>query len=291
MPRPPRSLPDSLDDSFRIGDAVRAGVTLGRLRALDLERPFRGVRTKRIIEAYAADEDESPLTIDRETRRAVMRRVRAYALVMPPNAFFAGRTAAVAQRLPVEHDPGADLCVAMHSPARGLRGGGIRGIKVSPNLASVRMVEDLRVTSPASTWAMLAGELSQRELVVLGDAIVRVPRDATGRPQPGLRLASIDQLRLAARAPWRRRRALLEAALQQIRVGSMSPLETDFRLGAAAEGLPEPELDVEIREAGGRLLGISDAVYREQRTIVEVEGDHHRTTRAQWNRDIEKYAA
>jgi hypothetical protein len=71
----------------------------------------------------------------------------------------------------------------------------------------------------------------------------------------------------------------------------MSPLETDFRLGASAVGLPEPDLDVEIRDHAGHRLGISDAVYPAYRTVVEVEGDHHRTARSQWNRDIEKYAA
>ena len=38
-------------------------------------------------------------------------------------------------------------------------------------------------------------------------------------------------------------------------------------------------------------IGITEFVYRRQRVVVEVEGDHHRTSRAQWNRDIDKYAA
>jgi len=72
----------------------------------------------------------------------------------------------------------------------------------------------------------------------------------------------------------------------------MSPLETDTRLETRAAGLPESELDVEIRAAaGGRLLGISDMHYRAYRVLVEVEGDHHRTDPAQWARDIEKLAA
>lgn len=74
-------------------------------------------------------------------------------------------------------------------------------------------------------------------------------------------------------------------------MGSASPLETDYRLAAEDAGLPECELDVEIRDSSGRLLGICDAVYAAQRVIVEIEGDHHRTDRTQWDRDIEKYAA
>ena len=55
--------------------------------------------------------------------------------------------------------------------------------------------------------------------------------------------------------------------------------------------MPPADLDVEIRDASGRLLGISEFAYRERRVVVEIEGDHHRTSRAQWNRDLDKYAA
>lgn len=71
----------------------------------------------------------------------------------------------------------------------------------------------------------------------------------------------------------------------------MSALETDFRLLAQACGLPQPELDVEVRDAAGIRIGIGDLAYLQFRTIVEVEGDHHRTSRAQWQRDLEKHAA
>lgn len=290
MGRPPNPLPPALSAAFTVVDARSFGVTAGRLRATDLDRPFHGVRLQ-----SAASRDQlgevRVLGEDIEVRRAVMRRATAYSLIMPDGAFFAARTAAVILGLPVAHDPTADLCVAVHSPGRGLRAKGVRGVKVSPALASLRVVDGLPVSSPASTWAMLPDELDLRRLIVVGDALVRIPRDAKGRPQPGLRLASIGQLRRAAEVPWRRGRPLLDEALDHIRVGSMSPLETDFRLAAVAAGLPEPDLDVEVRNAGGRLLGISDAVYAEYRTVVEVEGDHHRTTRMQWHRDIEKYAA
>ncbi|MNT96280.1 hypothetical protein D3C72_2383360 [compost metagenome] len=37
-------------------------------------------------------------------------------------------------------------------------------------------------------------------------------------------------------------------------------------------------------------MGISELVYRDQRLVVEIEGDHHRVDRKQWDRDIDKYA-
>jgi very-short-patch-repair endonuclease len=48
---------------------------------------------------------------------------------------------------------------------------------------------------------------------------------------------------------------------------------------------------MEIRDGRGILLGISEIVYPHYRVVVEVEGDHHRTSRAQWNRDLDKYDA
>ena len=45
----------------------------------------------------------------------------------------------------------------------------------------VDIIEGLRVASPASCWAMLGGELSERDLVRLGDAIVCIPRGPGGQ--------------------------------------------------------------------------------------------------------------
>jgi hypothetical protein len=236
--------------------------------------------------AAPSPNDHAQLARDRMLRARVLRDARAYAEVMAPHAFFAARTAAVLYGLPVWH--GAELDVAVFTPARAPRRVGIRGRKMTPGFVSVRMLEGLRLVTPVSSWAMLGTELSERDLIRLGDAIVKVPRGAGGRPRPDLQLATFDELRSAALEPGRPGRMRLLRALAHIRVGSMSPLETDTRLETCAAGLPESELDVEIRAAaGGRLLGISDMRYRAYRVLVEVEGDHHRTDPAQWARDIE----
>lgn len=218
-----------------------------------------------------------------------MRRARAYGLIMSTESFFIGRTAAVILGAPLEHT--GDLDVGVFAPARAPRRRGIRAMKLARGLAAVLSHDGLRVTSPATTWAMLAGELSIRQLVHIGDAFVRVPRDGRGHHQPAMALTTIELLRRAALAPRRRERAKLLAALALVRVGSASPLESDFRIDAARAGLPEPELDVEIFADHGRRIGISEVVFPRFRTVVEIEGDHHRTSRAQWHRDIEKYAA
>ncbi|HYP73990.1 MAG TPA: hypothetical protein VEP72_07835, partial [Microbacterium sp.] len=236
--------------------------------------------------------DHAPLALDRARRGALIARVEAYEIVRPPHAFYAGRTAIALYDRLFDDDPcEARLDVAVLAPARAPRMKGVRGIQLAPHLVTVRIVDGRPVASPASVWAQLAGELDVVGLVRLGDALVRVPRGDRGVPQPAKQLATIAQLKAAADARGRRGRARLHEALALIRVGSMSTLETDFHLAARACGLPEPELDVEIRGAGGRLVGIADALYREYAVIVEVEGQHHRTNAAQWERDIEKHAA
>lgn len=287
MPIAPRPLPPDLADAFTCRAALAAGATPRRLRARDLETPFRGVRLR--PPSSAEIEDAGPLALDRAVRADVLRRAGAYALLMPPAAFFVGATAGVILGLGVPHGP--KLCVGVPPPHRAPRRTGIHGVKLAPSQARIIERDGLRLTDTASTWATLAGRLGERDLVRVGDAAVRVPRDDRGRHRTEARLATIDDLRAAALVPGRRHRAALLRALDRVRVGSMSPLETDFRLDAEDAGLPEPELDVAIRTESGRLLGISDLVYPGYRTVVEVEGDHHRTMRQQWNRDIEKYAA
>ena len=255
-----------------------------------MESPFHGVRARRLdATSQDAEESDEPLALDRAVQRRVLRDARAYAAVMPPGAMFVGRTAAVLFGLPVAHRDVLD--VGAVAPVRAPRARGVRGVKVEQHLVSMRLLDGLPVSCPASTWAMLGRELSVRDLIIAGDAVVCIPRGRHGVPLPGARLATIEQLEDAASAGPRRGAPRLRAALADIRAGSMSPPETAYRLDAAAAGLPTPDLDVEVRDANGRLLGISEVVYSRWRVIVELEGDHHRTSRQQWLRDLDKYAA
>ena len=289
MPAPPRPLPPSLDTVFSYAAAREAEASARRMRARDLEAPHRGVRRRVDTDAAPPALDTAPLARDRATRARVLRDARGYAVIMPTPAFFAGRTAAILYGLPVP--PGPELDVAVVPPTRAPRVRGVRARTLRAGYASVRTLDGLRVASPASAWAMLGSELSERELVRMGDAIVRIPRDDRGRPRPELRLATLDELLAALEVGRRTGAPRLRRALARIRVGAMSPLETDARLNVTDAGLPEPELDVEIRDSGRRLLGIADGRWMRYRVLIEVEGDHHRTDRRQWTRDIEKHAA
>lgn len=288
MPHP-SPLPDELGTAFGYPHARALGVTPRRLRARDLISPHRGVRL--LPHADPEPDDDTPGAADRRLRRELLHRIRGYESVRHPRAFYAGRTALALRLLPYAGD-GTVLCVGTFTPDRPPRMIGVDGVKLSAQLATITEFEGLPVTSPASTWAMLASALSERQLTILADAIVRIPRGEGGVREPERQLASLEQLQSAAMAPHRRQRPKLLRALSRARVGSMSVLESEYRLAAEDAGLPEPELDVEIRDEHGRLLGIADILYRKGvRVIVEVEGDQHRTSRRQWNRDLDKYAA
>jgi hypothetical protein len=264
------------------------------MRAHDLSAPFRGVRRTAEFaarRAAEADEDDAPYAAFRTRREQLIDDARAYREVMPDGSFFCGATAAIiGYDAPVRHPSRLD--VAVIAPQRAPRAKGIRGRKVAPHLAAVTESDGLPMTTAASTWAMLGRELNLRELVEVGDALVQIPRDDYGRQHPELVHATIAELAAeVAAGPRPPSTKKLREALELVRVGSSSVLETDFRLDAAAAGLPDAALDMEIRDGRGILLGISEIVYPHYRVVVEVEGDHHRTSRAQWNRDLDKYDA
>jgi hypothetical protein len=239
-------------------------------------------------DASPDEEDGTPFARDRRIRSAVQESAHLYATVMPAGSFFCGRTAAVLLGAPLDH--GRNLEVAVPAPRRAPRARGIQGRTVAPHLVEVQTRGGLRITSPATTWAMLGRDLNERELVVLGDALVRAPRDRWGELHPELSLASPEQLRSALDlGPRPRATSRLVTALDRIRAGSASPLETEYRLDAENQGLPEPVLDMPIHDVRGRRLGISEVVYPQFRTVAEIEGDHHRVSQRQWDRDLAKY--
>lgn len=292
MARHPSLLPDALGDVFTQEQARAAGLSARRLRARDIDRPYRGLLAVRRDADEDGDEDAwdaAPFARDRAQREEMLQRAHQYRILMLGTACFTGRTAAAIWGLPV--DCSGDLEVSVPAPQRAPRRRGIRGRQLARHLVTVQMAEGLPVASPASTWGMLAGELTVRELVHLGDAIIRIPRDEFGRRHEELRIGTLDDLGRVIDAGPRRGTKKLQQAYGMLRVGSASPLESDYRMDAQADGLPEPELDVEIHGSRGRLLGITEVAYQEYGVLVEIEGDHHRTSREQWIRDIDKYTA
>ncbi|WP_396658868.1 hypothetical protein [Microbacterium sp.] len=312
MPRSPRPLPGSLPAAFSVSAARAVGVTVRRLRHPTLAAPFRGARHRPPhddVPDEERDADVSPIAREAAVLRAEIRRLaHAFATVAPDDWFFSHITAAVLWGLPLPirllrtavraqtrngvTSPPRGIDVAALAPRRSSRARGVCGHQLQPALASVREVGGLRVSSPATTWALLADLLTVDELIELGDAIVHIPRrKGMRRGDAGDALGTPAELRAAASVPYRRRAGKLRAALAEIRVGSASPGETRTRLACVRGGLPEPELDVDVLADDGRPIGYTELAYPAFRILIEYEGDHHRTGRAQWQRDVDKHAA
>jgi hypothetical protein len=188
--------------------------------------------------------------------------------------------------------PARGLDVGVLAPGRAPRRAGVHGYELSARLAMVGEIGGLLVTSPATTWAMLAAELTIDELVAVGDAVVYIPRwRGMQRGTEADALGTIAKLSAAASIPLRRHTAKLREAVALVRVGSASAAETRVRLGCARWGLPEPELDVDVFARDGTAIGFTEFAHRSFRLLTEYEGDHHRVDRAQWQRDVDKHAA
>ena len=272
----PRPLPPALGSAFSVKAAMDAGVSPRRLRARDLERPFHGVRAR----AAPVAEDAA----DRQAQQA-----HAYAVALPDGQFFCHVTAAVLWGLPLPRSalraPGLDVGVL--APRRTPRGAGVRGHRLVHASTQIRVHprRGVPLLAPACTWASLSAVLDVRDLVAVGDAIVRVPMFRGDPPA----LATLDDL-AAASLGRRVGVARLRDALPLVRQRSASRTETWCRLALIEGGLPEPELNWNI-VVNGRLLACVDLAYPRERVAVEYDGEHHRVDARQWSRDIERHEA
>ncbi|GAA4777157.1 endonuclease domain-containing protein [Microbacterium gilvum] len=283
-------IPAALGDAFSVADAIAAGVPRQRLLAGDLERPFRGARVREgaiLIGAPEPVAGRAPSDAQLEVVDA-LRRMHSLAPVMPERAFFLGPSAALGWNTPLPAALHGVLYVGTLHPGTPMRRDGLRSVQIMPHLVDVTEHDGFRLTTPASTWATLAPFLSVRDLVVVGDHMVRlerIPGTSRLRRPP---LASIDELAAAAAAGRRVGVGKLLDALPHVRTGSASRPETVTRLILLDAGLPEPELNADIFDEDGELVACGDLVYRRARVVVEFEGDGHRE-RAQFLRDIDRY--
>ncbi|MGB4778338.1 hypothetical protein [Microbacterium sp.] len=260
MPRA-RPLPSQLPDVFTVPAARNAGVSRRRLRARDLGAPFRGVRTrKRSRETWAL--------------------VRAYAVKLRPGEHYSHATALMLVGGWVPDRLRTKLDVSAVRPVGRPRGAGIRGHEAKD--PRVYLWHGVPVVHPADAWCQLAGELSERELIIAADALLR-------RKDPILKkqtLVEAVERRAGCRGIRRLRRALA-----RVRARTDSVAETELRLDAEAAGLPEFEVNGEIFDEHGKLVAVGDLVDRARKVLLEYDGEQHRTDDRQYARDIDRLEA
>ncbi|MFT4028245.1 MAG: DUF559 domain-containing protein [Protaetiibacter sp.] len=266
----PRRTPldPALGEAFRVRDALESGHSASRLRGPDLLRPHRGVRMR------AAQPEEHPLVAA----------ARAYAPLLRPGDRFSGLTAAALWGAPLPSD-GFPLDVTAGPGLTRPRRSGVVGHE-GPAAVPISRA-GLPASPPARTFLECAGELELPDLVAVGDHLVLDPHVLDPHDlRPYLRL---DELRAFLAAARGRQVRAARAAAALVREGVESRRETQLRLLVHEAGLPEPVCGMLVHDADGRPIGYFDLVWPRERVIAEYDGDQHRTSTYQYDRDIRRY--
>lgn len=242
MPQPPPLPVPFGQTTFAVGDALRAGIGPERLRRSDLVTPIHGVR--------------APAGTD-------VSRIEAVGAVLRPGQRFSHVTAARLWGAPVPRALRDDDTVHVSSEHDvAMRRAGVVGHR-SPS-TEVASSPHGPVSPPARAWFECAETFSVADLVALGDHLV-------GKAG----LTTLDDLAAAIR-PGARGVRTARLALERIRVGAESAMESHLRLAVVDAGFPEPELNVDVHGADGQFLGRVDMAWPTYRIALEYDGDHHR---------------
>lgn len=144
---------------------------------------------------------------------------------------------------------------------------------------AVLLVDDMRVSHPFRMFLELAGVLDLVDLVIVGDALVRV-----------YGISPVDLGHACQRyASQSRHHAWLACrAASYVRAGVDSPMETRLRLLIVLAGLPEPAVNVVLHDDHGRARRRYDLAYEELRLVIEYDGRQHAESLDQWRTDLER---
>jgi hypothetical protein len=212
---------------------------------------LKGARYREVVRAIfiAVDQDDA----DTQVRVALM--------LHPEKAFASHWSAARVLRLPVPDNPFEHVTVRDPDDRRYRP-----WLKphVTTRKRGVIVVRGLPVTDPITTFLQMAGHLSLVDLVVLGDAIVRMYRISPARLLKAAK-SSTDYYAAAARR-----------AAAYVRKGVDSPMETRLRMLIVLAGLPEPVVNVVLVHEDGSWRRRFDLCYPRIKLVVEYNGRHHR---------------
>lgn len=150
-------------------------------------------------------------------------------------------------------------------------------------LKSVKWLQ-LPVMSPLLTFSQLASICSVETLVQIGDAAI-----GDWKTPPRFALPTLTEHISETRHL--RDRTKLKAAIELIREGVDSPMETDLRLWVVSRNLPEPAVHPAVYCPTIDRTLHPDLGYPKAKLALEYEGDHHRTSEEQWADDIDRVNA
>jgi very-short-patch-repair endonuclease len=124
--------------------------------------------------------------------------------------------------------------------------------------------EAFHLTSPSRTWRDLAGVLEHAALLAVTDQFLRL----------GCAVHELE--RELRRQPTGRGVARARTVLPLGDRRAESPMESVLRWLVLSNDLPAPDLQLDLRTAGGRFIGRADLAWPEAKVLVEFDGDLHR---------------
>ncbi|MDO5634618.1 MAG: DUF559 domain-containing protein [Micrococcus sp.] len=148
----------------------------------------------------------------------------------------------------------------------------------------IHLVRGVQVTTPARTWRDLASQFLPHEyadFVAAGDYLVQPPYRSGTREEPWCSVADLHSV--VGQGPRFVGGPLARHALEDVRVGADSAMETLTRLTLVGAGLPEPLLQYRADEHDPECLP-ADMAYPQWRIVIEYDGGTHRSPE-QYERD------
>ena len=231
-----------------------------RLRADDLDRSVRGVRVAR---------SSAPLTL--------LERCRMLALRLRDDAVFSHTTAALLHGAPLdwrwETSPLIHVTVPADEASPHARG--LRGHHAPFPVTDVALVSGVRVASAARTWCDLSALLPLDDLVAAGDYFVHHRMPLTTIPELSRRVRQMTGRRGVRTA---------REALPLLHDRADSHPESRLRVMLVHAGF-RPEINHVLIDTETGRERRPDFLLRDQRLILEYQGDYHRT-KEQWRKDM-----
>lgn len=141
------------------------------------------------------------------------------------------------------------------------------------------VVDGVRATTPARTALDLACRYPVDEAVAMIDALARATR---------LKKADVELLLATGRYKGRRGIRQARITLPLVNPGAESPRETWLRLLLIRAGFPPPATQIPVYDEYRQLVAVLDMGWEAIKLAIEYDGDHHRTNRWQFNKDIQR---
>jgi very-short-patch-repair endonuclease len=186
----------------------------------------------------------------------------AWRRVLPPEAVFAGATAAWLLGLDMSPVDPVEIVVPVGSGVRSRAALSVRYCQIPRN--EISTLRGLRATTLRRTLIDLCLRLPAVEaLVAIDMAVAASLTDPVGL----VRYANASNGRAGAR----RLRSLATIAAP-----AESPMETRLRWLLIEAGLPHPEVQTDLRDGNEQFVGRADLYYPSARLVLEFDGGNHR---------------